>query len=82
MGRPPDTMGDDDAHINTRSLTDLGLAFGDLNRRISEHLDWLHRATENGTPPLEDPPLEDPPANTVEPDQPSVARAADTASSC
>jgi hypothetical protein len=55
VGGPPDgehvdpTNGDD-ACPDDLSLADLRLAFGDLNRRISEHLDWLRRYGANGTP--------------------------------
>jgi len=42
-----------DACPDALSLADLGRALEDLNRRISEHLDWLHRGRVNGRPPGE-----------------------------
>ena len=51
--RHVDATSGDDACPDALSLADLGLAFEDLNRRISEHLDWLNRGRPNGTPPGE-----------------------------
>jgi hypothetical protein len=48
-----DAMNGADACPDALSLADLGLAFEDLNRRISEHLDWLHRSRVHGGTPGE-----------------------------
>ncbi|HEY3609458.1 MAG TPA: hypothetical protein VGL06_18295 [Pseudonocardiaceae bacterium] len=42
-----------DACPDALSLADLGLAFEDLNRRISEHLDWLRGGRLHMRPPGE-----------------------------
>jgi hypothetical protein len=49
-GAHVDPTNGDDACPDALSLADLGLAFGDLNRRISEHLDWLSRSSGNDAP--------------------------------
>jgi hypothetical protein len=55
VGGLPDVGQDDvdvtdggDARADARSLADLSMALADLNRRIGEHLDHLHRRNGNG----------------------------------